>query len=59
MRTAWRSGRPGRVELVLVSKSAANTTRSLWTIADLANVDDITAEHVSEAIHYRHLDRQL
>ena len=29
------------------------------TIADLADADDITAEHVAEAIHYRRLDRQL
>ena len=29
------------------------------TIADLAERDNVTAEDVSEAIHYRRLDRQL
>ena len=29
------------------------------TIADLAGVDAISSDHVSEAVHYRSLDRQL
>ncbi len=29
------------------------------TIADLAGVDDIHADHLCEAVHYRRLDRQL
>ena len=29
------------------------------TIADLAGVEDIHADHLCEAVHYRRLDRQL
>jgi len=29
------------------------------TIADLTGSDRLTSEHISEAIHYRSLDRQL
>ena len=33
--------------------------RRASTIADLADTDDVTAEHLAEAIRYRRLDRQL
>jgi magnesium chelatase family protein len=46
-------------ELGLSARAHDKVLRIARTIADLAESDSIRAEHVSEAIHYRRLDRQL
>jgi len=51
--------RQAMTELGLSARAHDKVLRISRTIADLAGADDITAEHVSEAIHYRRLDRQL
>ncbi len=35
------------------------TMRIACTVAPLAGADNIRSDHVSEAIHYRRLDREL
>ncbi len=46
-------------ELGLSARAHDKVLRISRTIADLAAVDDIHPDHLSEAIHYRRLDRQL
>ncbi|MFQ5490652.1 MAG: YifB family Mg chelatase-like AAA ATPase [Phycisphaerae bacterium] len=51
--------RRGITELGLSARAHDKILRTARTIADLADTDDLTAEHLAEAIHYRRLDRQL
>ncbi len=51
--------RQAMTELGLSARAHDKVLRVARTIADLADTDNIRAEHVSEAIHYRRLDRQL
>jgi magnesium chelatase family protein len=46
-------------ELGLSARAHDKVLRISRTIADLAAADAITPDHLSEAIHYRRLDRQL
>ena len=46
-------------ELGRSARAHDKVLRIARTIADPAGADDIAADHVSEAIHYRRLDRQL
>ena len=43
----------------LRARAYGRILKSARTIADLAGADSLTADHVSEAIQYRSLDRQL
>lgn len=51
--------RQAMTELGLSARAHDKVLRISRTIADLADAERITADHVSEAIHYRRLDRQL
>jgi magnesium chelatase family protein len=51
--------RQAMTELGLSARAHDKVLRIARTIADLAGVDDIRPDHLSEAIHYRRLDRQL
>ncbi len=51
--------RQAMTELGLSARAHDKVLRVARTIADLADRDHVDAEHVSEAIHYRRLDRQL
>ena len=51
--------RQAMTELGLSARAHDKVLRVARTIADLADQDRVDAEHVSEAIHYRRLDRQL
>jgi magnesium chelatase family protein len=51
--------RQAMTELGLSARAHDKVLRVARTIADLAGAEAIAAEHVSEAIHYRRLDRQL
>jgi len=51
--------RQAMTELGLSARAHDKVLRLSRTIADLAGEERIAAEHVSEAIHYRRLDRQF
>lgn len=51
--------RQAMTELGLSARAHDKVLRIARTIADLADAEQISADHVSEAIHYRRLDRQL
>ncbi len=46
-------------ELGLSARAHDKVLRIARTIADIAQADDLSEEHLSEAIHYRRLDRSL
>ena len=46
-------------ELGLSARAHDKLLRISRTIADLVGMDDIHADHLCEAVHYRRLDRQL
>ena len=51
--------RQAMTELGLSARAHDKILRVSRTIADLADREDVTADDVLEAIHYRRLDRQL
>jgi len=46
-------------ELGLSARAHDKVLRVARTIADMSGADNIAADHLAEAIHYRRLDRQL
>jgi magnesium chelatase family protein len=51
--------RQAMAELGLSARAHDKVLRVARTIADLAGVEHIVSDHLSEAIHYRRLDRQF
>lgn len=51
--------RMAMTELGLSARAYGKVLKVARTIADLCEVETILAEHLSEAVQYRSLDRQL
>lgn len=51
--------RQAMTELGLSARAHDKVLRVARTIADMSGADNIAADHLAEAIHYRRLDRQL
>ena len=51
--------RQAMTQLGLSARAHDKILRIARTMADLESVEDIQPQHITEAIHYRRLDRQL